>query len=141
MQRMTERDAFRLARAYRKIAAKLDDYVDDNFDTLAPFDRYRLMRQEGLIEQAAIHLTWSGAVELLDELGDSVQTIQQATEDVSTALDRLDDVRDVLGAATAAVQFVAALFTQDYGGAISHANELGKQAAKLAGRTQPVVER
>lgn len=127
----SERDAFELARAYRKMAARIDDYVFDNFDELSRFERYRLMRQEGLLEQAALQLLWEGASDLLSELGEATEDIKNTTNNVNAAIDKLDDVNDVLGAASAAVNLVSALMMQDYPGAAKQAKLLKEAAQEL----------
>jgi ABC-type transporter Mla subunit MlaD len=137
MSSTEDRAAFDLARTYRKLAAKLDDYLHDNYDSLTRRQRFQLMQKEGALEDAAAQLTLSAASELLSGLGPSLGEIRRATAEVNRALDHLDRVDDVINAGTHAVQLVAALVAQDLGKVGEHAAELGKAAAKL---TQGRVE-
>jgi len=127
-----ERAAFELARTYRKLAAKLDDYLDQNYERLSRPERYQLMQREGALEDAAAQLTLSAASNLLTGLGPALDEIRTATAQVNAALDHLDHVDDVISAGSHAVRLVAALVNQDYGTAGRHAMELGKAAQTLA---------
>jgi hypothetical protein len=131
MPNSEDRAAFELARTYRKLAAKLDDYLHDNYDSLTRQQRFQLMQKEGALEDAAAQLTLSAAGELLVGLGSSLGEIRRATAQVNLALDHLDRVDDVINAGAHAVQLVAALVAQDLGKVGEHAAELGKAAAKL----------
>jgi hypothetical protein len=126
-----ERTAFELARTYRKLAAKLDDYLDANYHSLSRPQRFQLMQKEGALEDAAAQLTLSAASNLLADLGPSLAQIRTATLQVNAALDHLDRVEDVLNAGSHAVRLVAALVNQDYGGVGQHAAELAKAAQAL----------
>lgn len=131
MSTTEERAAFEIARTYRKLAAKLDDYLDQNYEKLSRQQRFALMQKEGALENAAAQLTLSAASELLAGLGPSLTEIRTATAQVHAALDHLDRVEDVLTAGSHAVQLVAALVNQDYGGAGRHAAELAQSARAL----------
>ena len=126
-----ERAAFELARTYRKLAAKLDDYLDSNYHALTRAQRFQLMQKEGALEDAAAPLPPPAASELLANLGPSLGQIRMATAQVNAALDHLDRVEDVLSAGSHAVRLVAALVNQDYGGVGQHAAELAKAAQAL----------
>jgi len=131
MPAQEERAAFELARTYRKLAAKLDDYLDEKYDKLTRQQRFQLMQKESALEDAAAQLTLSAASNLLSGLGPSLTKIRRATVQVNAALDHLDRVEDVINAGAQAVQLVAALVSQDYGKAGQHAGELAKMAKVL----------
>lgn len=126
-----ERTAFELARTYRKLAAKLDDYLDANYHALSRAQRFQLMQKEGALEDAAAQLTLCAASQPLGDLGPTLSQIRAATAQVNAALDHLDRVEDVLNAGSHAVRLVAALVNQDYGGVGQHAAELAKAAQAL----------
>jgi|GEM_PF-6303359 len=131
MLKTEERAAFELARTYRKLAAKLDDYLDQNYEQLSRQQRFQLMQKESALEDAAAQLGLSAASELLSGLGQSLAQIRNATAQVNAALDHLDRIEDVINAGSHAVQLVAAIVNQDYGAAGQHAAELAKAAQAL----------
>lgn len=103
------KNAFELARNYRKLATKVDDYVEQKFDKLSSSELVELLELSDNLFRVAGTAALIGARLDLAEMADAATQIKSATARLEAAIDKLDDVRKVIAAVTASINLAGAI--------------------------------
>jgi hypothetical protein len=103
------KNAFELARNYRKLATKVDDYVDQKFDKLSQSELVELLELSDNLFRVAGTAALVGARLDLAEMVGAAQQVKAATERLGRAIDKLDDARKVITAVTASIHLAGAI--------------------------------
>jgi hypothetical protein len=103
------RNAFELARNYRRMATKVDDYIAHRFDTLASDELFELLELSDNLFRVAGTAALVGARLDLAEMAEAAAQVNAATGRLEAAIDTLDDARKVITAVTASINLAGAI--------------------------------
>ncbi|HEY8166130.1 MAG TPA: hypothetical protein VIF83_11310 [Gemmatimonadaceae bacterium] len=104
-------DARSLARLYYELAGSIGKYRFDNWHKLSPSERGDLESLEWTLLTFSSDMTSRAIIFDLSEARSALREITAATKRLKQSIARLNDVRDVIRAATKAVTLAAAIFS------------------------------
>lgn len=104
-------DARSLARTFYEFAGSLGKYRFDNWDKLSPRERGDLESLEWTLLTFSSDMTSRAIILDLSNAKRALGEITGATKRLKQSIARLNDVRDVIRAATKAVTLAAAIFS------------------------------
>ena len=103
------RNAFELARNYRRMATRVDDYVDKKFDALSSDELFDLLNLSDNLFRVAGTAALVGARLDLAEMAEAATQVKAATARLGEAIDTLDDAGKVIAAVTASISLAGAI--------------------------------
>ena len=112
---LTSADALSLSKAFRDLSVAIGDYRFSHWDALSEADRKMLEDEEWSILNASSDMVTKAVGLALDESDPAAKNVQGATVAAQRAVKTLNDIRKVIGVATASVGLAAAVISKDPG--------------------------
>lgn len=112
---LTSAEALSLSKAFRDLSVAIGDYRFSHWDALSEADRKMLEDEEWSILNASSDMVTKAVGLALDESDPAAKKVQGATVAAQKAVKTLNDIRKVIGVATASVGLAAAVISKDPG--------------------------
>jgi hypothetical protein len=113
MGKLTSEQANQLSNNFLGLAQAVGDYRFQNWNTLSKKENQHLASfQWSLLNHGEDILAFS-TVLVLDEVSESLATIQSLTDKIQNTITRLEDIQKVINIAAAAVTLGAAIVSKD----------------------------
>jgi hypothetical protein len=129
MPRLTKDQARQLARVFNAVAAEITKYRLDHFPELPPTRRSELARLEGRLRETSNDFSDLAINLTLDSVEETLNELCAITGQVATAVEKLENVREVVKIATNTLKLGAAITTGNAGAIVEAANALRATAA------------
>ncbi len=129
--KLTAQDAHQLAREYHELARRVGDYRFDHYETLTPRKRKDLedLQWDLLTYSTIMDSTASGI--LLDEAEGGLDAVLRATRKATTAIKKIDDVRNVLKVGVKLSELAGAFISRDPKSIFKKSKELKEQIERM----------
>lgn len=124
MKKLTSQEAFLLAKSFRDLSVSLGDYRFENWGLLTDKQRKAIEDAEWSLLNASADIRTVAVGLVLDETQLSYEKLQQTTSDAKKAVGLLENIRKVIGIATAAVSLAGAVVSLDFGAIVKTAKGL-----------------
>jgi HPt (histidine-containing phosphotransfer) domain-containing protein len=119
MTKITSQDAIDLAKQFKEAAVAVGDFQLQNWDNLSKDDRRSLTDVEYTLLDYSQDLVTYAVGKALDDAQASLAQIKDATARANRVVKTVNDVKKVIGIATALVTLGAAIYTGNVGGIVT----------------------